>query len=49
MFWLFILIVVCLIIYSFYEVDKNDNKHGDYYIKTPRDKNGNPIRKFDDF
>lgn len=47
MFWLYILIVAGLIIYSFYDVDNNDNKHGDYYIKAPRDKNGNIIRKFD--
>ena len=48
MFWLFILIVACFIIYSLYEVDKNDNTNGDYYIKAPRDKDGNVIRKFDD-
>lgn len=51
MFWLYILIVAGLIIYSFYDVDNNDNNdnmHGDYYIKAPRDKNGNVIRKFDD-
>ena len=49
MFWLFILIVAGLIIYNLYEVDESDNKHGDYYIKAPRDKNGNVIRRFDDF
>ena len=48
MFWLYILIVTGLFIYNLYEVDKRDNKHGDYYIKAPRDKNGNVIRKFDD-
>ena len=49
MFWLYILIVAGLIIYNLYEVDKNDNKHGDYYTKATRDKNGNVIRKFDDY
>lgn len=48
MFWLYILIVAGLIICNLYEVDETDNKHGDYYIKAPRDKNGNVIRKFDD-
>lgn len=49
MFWLYILIVAGLIIYNLYEVDETDNKHGDYYIKAPRDKIGNIIlRKFDD-
>ena len=48
MFWLYILIVAGLIIYNLYEVDKTDNKNGDYYIKAPRDKNGNVIRKFED-
>lgn len=48
MVWLYILIVAGLIIYNFYEVDETDNKHGDYYIKAPRDKNGNVIRKFND-
>lgn len=47
MVWIFILILAVLIIYNFYEVDNNE-KHGDYYIKAPRDKNGNVIRKFDD-
>lgn len=48
MFWLCILIVAGLIIYNFYDVDESVSKHGDYYIKAPRDKNGNVIRKFDD-
>lgn len=48
MFWLYILIVAGLIIYNLYEVDESVSKHGDYYIKAPRDKNGNVIRKFDD-
>ena len=45
MFWLYILIVTGLIIYNLYEVDKTDNKNGDYYIKAPRDKNGNVKRR----